>query len=254
MSEKKLGEGLKVIGAGFGRTGTESLQLALQKLGFDPCYHMKDVLFVKSHHVYIWKNITVNKQLPADWDVIFKGYKAAVDFPAAFYYKELMQAYPDAKVILSVRSSSEEWWKSFSATILDTFRNPGITIFLQWIPFLAPWSKSFRPMVLAMLKNVFHASVHELTKEQAIKVYSDWITEVQATVPKDKLLVFNVKEGWQPLCDFLGVPVPNEPFPRVNDTKTFRFRVKMMRIITTIPLLLGIAVIIGAIYYGRRYY
>src|SRR5262245_50709202 len=104
---------LRVIGAGFGRTGTLSLKAALEQLGFNPCYHMVEVL---SHpdHIARWR--AIGEGQAAEWEALFAGYQAAVDVPASEYYAQLMQAYPEAKVVLTVRDP-EQWYESASSTI-----------------------------------------------------------------------------------------------------------------------------------------
>jgi len=200
------GNGLKVIGAGFGRTGTLSLKHALEELGFGPCYHMSE-LFDKPGVDEQWDAIVRGE--PADWHMIFKGYQATVDWPACTFYKELMQVYPGAKVLLSVRDP-EKWYESVASTIYrvshlnpDHARTPHGHMVHTLI-----WQGTF--------DNRFE------DKDYAIAVFLRHIEEVKQHVPAEKLLIYNVKEGWEPLCAFLGVEVPEgKPFPHDNDRANF---------------------------------
>jgi Sulfotransferase domain len=198
--------GLKIIGAGFGRTGTLSLKHALEELGYSPCYHMSE-LFDKPGVDTQWDAIVSGE--PADWHTIFKGYQATVDWPACTFYKELMQLYPDAKVLLSARDP-EKWYDSVANTIYRVSHlNPdhARTTHGHMVHTLI-WQGTF--------DNRFE------DKEYAIAVFLRHIQEVKQYVPAEKLLVYEVKEGWEPLCAFLGVAVPTgKPFPHDNDRANF---------------------------------
>ena len=209
---------LQVIGAGFGRTGTESMKMALETIGFDPCHHMTEVLGNPAQ-VKIWR-AAARGDLP-DWDVAFAGYRATVDWPGCAFYKELMEIYPDAKVLLSVRDP-EKWYASASATI---FKGTPLTIRL-----LAPVMRLFSPrmahvsrvMTMAkklILEDTFHNRLRD--KDFMIECFNRHNQEVEAHVPADRLLVYQVTEGWEPLCAFLDVPVPDKPFPRTNKREDF---------------------------------
>lgn len=213
--------GLKIIGAGFGRTGTLSLKAALEELGFGPCYHMTEV-FQHPAHMPIWE-AAANGQ-PIDWHKLFEGYHATVDWPACTFYKALMQAYPDAKVLLSVRDP-EKWYDSVLNTIYQ-IRNRTATsstsaaLFLLMKTFI-PWLRNLTRMLDALIwEGTFHGRLTD--KDYAISIYNQHNAEVKQYVPSEKLLVFNVKEGWEPLCAFLDVPIPqNKPFPHLNDRASF---------------------------------
>lgn len=193
---------LKVIGAGLGRTGTLSLKLALTQLGFGPCYHMAEV-FPHPERVQHWNDIAAGKT--PDWDAVFAGFNATVDWPACNYYKELMAKYPDAKVLLSVRPSAEKWFASTQATI-----------FGDQIAANAP------PFIPKILGDIVGPDRHD--KAACIAAYERHNAEVRAYVPKDKLLEFTPDMGWEPLCKWLGVAVPETPYPRVNTTEDFQAR------------------------------
>jgi Sulfotransferase domain len=197
---------LKIIGAGFGRTGTLSLKHALEELGFSPCYHMSE-LFDKPGVDAQWDAIVSGG--PADWPTIFKGYQATVDWPACTFYKELMQIYPHAKVLLSVRDP-EKWYDSVASTIYRVSHlNPdhARTTHGHMVHTLI-WQGTF--------DNRFE------DKDYAIAVFLRHNEEVKQYVPAEKLLVYEVKEGWEPLCAFLGVEAPaGKPFPHDNDRANF---------------------------------
>ncbi len=200
--------GLKVIGAGFGRTGTLSTKHALEAIGFNPCYHMTE-LFEKPAANEQWAAIVRGE--PVAWDTVFRGYQATVDWPACTYYKELMQAYPDAKVLLSVRDP-EKWYESVTNTIYRvSHRNPDPD----------PARDAHRNMIHSLIwQGTFDGRFED--KEYAISVFLRHIEEVKQYVPAEKLLVYNVKEGWEPLCAFLEVEAPAEkPFPHDNDRASF---------------------------------
>lgn len=189
---------LQIIGAGLGRTGTASLKVALEELGFGPCYHMGEVLPHVEERVPLW---IAAGQGQADWDTIFAGYQSAVDYPSCSFWREQMAFYPDAKVILSTRSA-ESWFDSVHKTIMA----PDTTAWLEGGPMreffeLCMW-KDYKPFIF--------------DRERMIEYFNRRNEEIMATVPADKLLVFDVKDGWEPLCAFLGVEVPDTSFPRAN--------------------------------------
>lgn len=205
---------LKVIGAGFGRTGTNSLKVALEELGFEKCYHMMEVMKNPSH-MNKWSHIFEGGQ--PNWDTIFEGYQSAVDWPASAYYKELISAYPDAKVILSVRNP-ERWHESIVSTIYQVHHRFGLI--LQLIPAAGRFFNGVNKIVW---EGIFHGKLEE--KAYSIDIFNQHIEEVKRTVPSENLLIFEAKQGWEPLCAFLNVPVPEgKPYPHVNDSA----RVKRM--------------------------
>ncbi len=203
---------LQVIGAGFGRTGTQSLKVALEELGFGKCYHMQDVM--KNHgHLTRWVEIMEGGK--ADWDSLFNGYQSGADWPLAAYYKELMVAYPDAKVILTVRDP-ERWYESLSTTLYQVDKK-----FSKYFQFIPPMNRFFKAMKKVIWVGIFHNRLED--KAYAIEVFNNHIEEVKRTVPKERLLIFEARQGWEPLCAFLGVPVPtHRPFPHINDGATWR--------------------------------
>lgn len=209
---------MKVIGAGFGRTGTLSLKLALEELGFGPCYHMTEVFRHKDHGA-AWLARAEGK--PVDWKAVFKDYQATVDWPACTYYQELMAAFPEAKVLLSVRDP-EKWYESAKNTIFGSINAAQKN---KVMPLLFPRLKTVMAMAQRQVwEGTFGGRFED--RAHAIEVFNRHTEEVKRVVPPERLLVFDVKQGWEPLCKFLGVPVPNKPFPRVNDTAEFQGRIK----------------------------
>ena len=199
---------MKVLGAGFGRTGTMSLKIALEKLGIGPCYHMREVVSHPSH-IKIWYDISRGEH--PNWDRLFSGFNSAVDFPVSLFYEELINKFPDAKFILTLRDF-DTWYKSTANTI---YKVP--TMLPDWFKRVVYPIRMFIELQvnliwLGLFKNNF--SDRESTK----LIYYEHIESVKKIIPTDKLLIYNVKEGWGPLCEFLDVEVPGIPFPRVNDT------------------------------------
>ena len=200
---------LVVIGAGFGRTGTNSLKLALEHLGFGPCHHMFEVRD-NPEQLASWEAASRGEKV--DWDEVFDGYRSQVDFPGARYWRELAGHFPNAKVILTVRDP-DEWFDSVQATIL---------------PFLAARGKHPAPHVNAIAEmghqtvavQVFNDRMSE--RDHAIRIFKKHIAEVQSDIPPDRLLTFDLREGWRPLCDFLAVDLPETPFPKTNSSRQFR--------------------------------
>jgi hypothetical protein len=196
---------LSVIGAGFGRTGTMSLKFALEALGAGPCYHMIEVFKNPAAPSY-WTAAADGE--PVDWETVFEGYRATVDWPSATFYEPLAKAYPDAKVILTERDP-EAWWTSTQATIFnwDTGRSP---------------PEPFLGMVQKVIGALFDQRIHD--RDHVISVFRRHNARVREVIPADRLLVYEVADGWEPLCSFLGVPVPEAPMPSLNSTEEFRAR------------------------------
>ena len=196
---------LKVIGSGLGRTGTMSLKLALEQLELGPCHHMVEV-FMHPQSVPLWIAAGAGKP---DWDAIFDGYQSMVDYPGCKFYRELMAHYPDAKVIHSLRDP-ERWFESTQATIFA----PNSTATSA----AGPMSEFF-----GMVKSDFGDGPID-DRDFMVDYFKRHTAQVMATVPKDRLLVFEAADGWEPLCAFLGVPVPDTPYPRENSRAEFQAR------------------------------
>ena len=203
---------LEIIGAGFGRTGTLSLKGALEQLGFVKCYHMAEVMQRPGHDA-IWARATRGQSV--DWDALFDGYRAAIDWPVCHFWRELSAQYPRAKIILTTRDA-QAWFKSMAETILHVMQRP--------LPEDPAW-REHRKMVIELVgETVFGGRLRD--KDHIIGVFQRHNDEVQRSVPAGRLLEYDVKQGWGPLCAFLGVPVPATPFPKVNTTDEFRDKIK----------------------------
>ncbi len=212
---------IKIIGAGLPRTGTNTLKESLEKLGYMKTYHMKELL-VHPENLKYW--LALKETGTTQWDELYDGYQATVDFPGYPWYKEHMKQYPDAKVILTVRPF-EKWHSSVSSTILKA----GPQTLGQK---LAMMSKLlFNPRLRSVIKSVKLAKemifkVHFQGKFEdkvaAEKIFNQHIEDVKKYVPADKLLIFDVSEGWTPLCKFLGKPEPDEPIPHLNKKENFK--------------------------------
>ena len=197
--------GLRIIGAGLGRTGTASLKTAIEMLGIGRCYHMKEVL-ANPEHIGFWVDVAEDR---ADFDRIFSDFAATVDFPACIYWRDLIDYYPEAKIILSIRDA-ENWFRSTQ----KTFFSP------RW--WESDFSGSFGAMCKATIGRFFDGEIHD--QDHLIESFNRHVEEVKAVVPPERLLIFEAAQGWQPLCKFLDLPMPDEPFPHANreqDTRDF---------------------------------
>lgn len=195
--------GLEVIGAGMGRTGTHSLNLALEQLGFGPCHHMADVM-ANPEQKALWR--AAGRGVLPDWDEAYSGYRSAVDWPTAHFWRQVAAHYPKAKVVLTVRSPAS-WYESMQKTIaltMDESNDPD----------------SFGVAVLS--KGVFGGRFGD--REHAIAVYEAHNEAVVRELGPDRVLVYQVSEGWGPLCSFLDRAIPDDPFPRTNSAREFRER------------------------------
>jgi hypothetical protein len=201
---------IQVIGAGVGRTGTYSLKLAINQLGLGPCHHMEAVLHNMPTQVPLW-SAALNGE--PDWNAIYDGFESAVDWPTAAFFRDLLKAFPSAKFILTERDP-DNWADSFGATIYKLLagRDEG-----------PPEMKAWLDMANDTIdKTGFPAGLDRDQLAQAFVAHNE---AVKATIPADQLLIYEVKQGWAPLCEFLGVPVPAGEFPRTNDRAEFWDRV-----------------------------
>ena len=205
---------MKVIGAGFGRTGTMSQKAALEQLGFGPSFHMIDVAR-RPELLPGWQAAADDEDV--DWKALLDGWASTVDWPACTFWQEIWAAFPDAKVLLSVRDP-DAWYascaKSIHASAQAAARGE-----------LEGGSVEVSPEAMKMINGLIWDGTFKGRfddKDFAIGVYQAHNELVQAKVPADRLLVYEVKEGWEPLCEFLDVPVPEGPMPHLNDATSFR--------------------------------
>jgi len=202
---------IRVIGAGWSRTGTFSLKRALEQLGFGPCYHMHEV-FAHPEHVALWE--AAGRGEPVDWHALLSDYAAVSDAPACIFWRELSAAFPEARVILTVRDAFE-WYASMQSTVVQVMTNPQ-----SGLP-----AEARRALEMARhlsLERFFQGAFDD--RDRAIALFHRHNEEVRRTIPPGRLLVYDVASGWEPLCRFLDVPVPQLPFPVTNERAAFRQR------------------------------
>lgn len=203
---------LEVIGAGFGRTGTLSLKLALERLGMEKCYHMLEVMHNEGHAA-VWQSAARGEEV--DWDRLFAGYQASVDWPSCNFWEAQLQHFPNAKVILT-RRDPERWY----ASVMNTIYPSSVARREQTDPAI----RKHMDMVFEVIwDGLFEGRMDD--KEHVVAIYNAHNQHVIDTLPPEKLLVFEASDGWEPLCGFLDLPVPDEPYPWVNSTEDFRARV-----------------------------
>jgi hypothetical protein len=243
---------VKVVGAGFGRTGTMSLKAALETLGFGPCYHMIEV-FEHPEHAGFWQAAWRGE--PVDWDGLLGGYEAAVDWPACTFYEELLQRYPDARVLLSVRDP-ERWYESTRDTIYQISKiTAGSRLSRAVFAFVGLFVSGVFEIGRMGNKIIWQGTFDGRFEDRshAIEVFVRHNEEVKRRVPAEKLLVFEVKEGWGPLCEFLGVAEPDKPFPRLNDAAQMRRRIRAVQALSLVgPAVLALLATVALVLPGRR--
>lgn len=209
MADPEKDVSLQIIGASFGRTGTLSLKMALEKLRFGPCHHMVEV-FDNPGLLERWQRVIRGD--PIEWDEVFQDYRSCVDWPAAAYWQSLADHYPDARVILTTRDPYE-WYTSFERTILRTVQSTD-----------RPANAHIRA-TLDMAESVLRDCVFggaPPTREWSIRRFRSNERMVQRVIDPDRLLIFDVREGWEPLCEFLNTPIPETEFPCVNREEQFK--------------------------------
>ncbi|HEY7106802.1 MAG TPA: sulfotransferase [Acidimicrobiia bacterium] len=201
MSE---GNGLRVVGAGLGRTATRSLKDALELLLGGPCYHMMEV-FPRPEHIGIWTDAAEGK--PVDWPALFDGFVAAVDWPTCAFWREISDVWPDSLILLSTRTDAAAWFTSADATIFNVVDDGQ----------LPPEMQPFRIMWDAIATNTFTPNFRE--RDAAMAAYDAHNAAVRAEADPARLVEWQARDGWEPLCAALGVPVPDVPFPHLNTTE-----------------------------------
>jgi hypothetical protein len=198
---------LKLIGAGFGRTGTDSMRTALEMLGFGPCHHMRALVDDPARKADWQRCIEAGEM---DWDVLLGGFRSSIDWPSARYWPELAEQFAQAKVLLTWRTA-QSWYASMEKTII-----PSVAGMLE--------RGETSPGCLTLLEEL---NGRPWKKASFIAAYEENVEKVKATIPADRLLVHKLGDGWDPLCAFLGVAVPDQPFPRSNDADAFHKWVKI---------------------------
>jgi hypothetical protein len=212
---------MKLIGAGLPRTGTLSQKVALEMLGLAPCYHMVNVLGDLDLAPQ-WRRALDGD---ADWASIFDGFEATVDWPGSFFYRELIEAYPDAKVLLSVRDG-EAWARSMRETIWGMFYDDVVMQHLSTARAMVdPKWNGYIEMMKEMWERSGLLNGANTTAEWMSTAMDRYNEEVQRTVPAERLLVWSPGDGWEPLCELLELPVPDAPFPHLNESKAFEGRI-----------------------------
>ncbi|WP_433416254.1 sulfotransferase family protein [Microtetraspora malaysiensis] len=209
---------INVIGAGLPRTGTTSLKAALERLGFGPCHHMQEIA-AHPEQAQRWRQTLDG---PVDWNGVLDGYRAAVDWPSAHFWRSLAQSYPDAKVILTARDP-HAWYASLRDTVFALLHAPSA------VPAeFHPVAIGMRPLLEHLWRETFGTTLDEPMPEErhAVEVFRRRTAEVTGALPADRILIYETGQGWEPLCDFLGVPVPDEPYPRLNDRQSAQSRLR----------------------------
>lgn len=205
---------LRIIGAGFGRTGTQSLKTALEYLGYQPCYSMTDVVLSRpgwnDGHLDAWHSLVCEGR-SMDWVGLFARYEACLDAPTHYFFREIAEAFPDAAVVLTIRDP-QRWFESWR-TLQETSER--VRVATQQDPRMRKWGE----LMQVLRGRAFGDAVDQ---EAVIRVFEKRIEEVKATIAPERLLVFDVHQGWGPLCAFLGQPTPEIPFPHVNDRETLK--------------------------------
>jgi hypothetical protein len=215
------GEHMHVIGAGLPRTGTLSQKLALEELGLGPCYHWVN-LISDLDAVELW-----HRALDGDdvFEEILTGHDSTVDWPGGFFYGELAERYPEAKVLLSVRDA-EAWEHSYRQTIWNFTRGDSLISHLSDARReIDPRWRRYLELVDRMLwseRSPFGLGDEPEEMIAQMEAHND---AVRHAIAPERLLVWRVTDGWEPLCEFLEVAVPEVPLPHANDAETFRGRV-----------------------------
>ncbi len=211
MSPTHDAGGLRVIGAGFGRTGTLSLKAALEHLGFGPCHHMIEVLGEPAQADVF---VAAHRGETVDWSAVYAGYASTVDFPGCIFWRQLAEIHPDAKIVLSTRPA-EDWYASCAATIFASIAvDPDE-------PDLDPDTRRLAVLAREVIRDgVFDGRLDD--PGHCMAVYEAHNEAVRRQAPPDRLVEVPVGSGWEPLCAGLGVPVPDEPYPHTNTRREFR--------------------------------
>lgn len=211
---------LKVIGTGLPRTGTASLKGALQLLGYQQTYHMDNLLNNPAMVKYWVELFDTGK---TDFDVLFDGFTASTDFPGFFAYKALLKKYPESKFILTTRDL-DSWYDSIHKTVFQAVTS----FFAKETP-----TDSMRRVegVFQLLDRYLFGQFFNGTftdKEKTLSIVKAYLQEVKQNIPDGQMLVYEISEGWEPLCDFLDLPVPDLEFPYKNKREDFNTMIAKM--------------------------
>ena len=237
-----MSEDFVLIGAGLSRTATQSTRKALKQLLGADCYHGWTLIDERDdHHQHFWKALR-GEATNEDWKEVLKDYKAGLDLPINSFYKQLMEVFPEAKVLLTVRDPVS-WYVSMRDSIVKVYNIQKIWPYSWFIYFTG--KQEGMDVCYEMTLNQGAFAAVNAGEEAAVKFWEDHVKDVMEHVPREKLLVWNVKEGWEPLCKFLDVPVPDAPFPRLNDTQEIQnlyntLVVSSWFVVFVIPVLLGV--------------
>ena len=203
--------GLKILGAGFGRTGTQSLKLAIEALNLGPCHHMYEI---RKNLALLPAWTALGQGKPADWDEMFKGFNSQVDWPGAAYWRQLADHFPDAKVILTTRDP-DRWFDSMQKTIAPFMASRGTH------------KDAFQNEIGELIFNAIGQPIFDdrmTDRAYCTQRFLAHIDEVKSVIAPERLLVYDVKQGWDPLCKFLNVDIPAEDFPATNTSDDFNNR------------------------------
>jgi hypothetical protein len=255
---------IKIIGVGFGRTGTLSVYTALNELGFY-CYHMKEVLLntkkttrpvkefflntKKTTHLDFWLRVANSPEgTEHDWNEVFENYSATVDFPVCCVWRELIKFYPDAKVLLTLHPKGpREWYESTLGTIYATEIMWEFKVLSFFIPKMRKFIDMSRKLIWS--RSLWGTMVDP---DRAIARYNEHIEEIKAAVSPDRLLIYSVDQGWEPLCKFLNVPVPEADYPNVNDRAELKRTLSNVTMIAYFLLAVNVLLVAGLIYAGNK--
>ena len=211
---------MKVIGAGLPRTATSTQMIAFEMLGFGPCYHMRNVLADLEGQIPYWERAMDGDP---DWDAVFGDAQSSCDWPSAYFAPQLAAYYPEAKVILSVRDA-EGWVRSmretvwgiwFSNTVMRHTSDAQRLVDENWDRYLTMMARFNWDERTGKMAGDHHDDA------AFAEIFNRYNAGIEAAIPAERLLVWNPRDGWEPLCEFLEVDVPSEPLPRVNDTSAF---------------------------------
>ncbi|KAJ8655107.1 hypothetical protein O0I10_009142 [Lichtheimia ornata] len=208
---------LKVIGAGYGRTGTDSLRTALNILGFN-CFHMRSVMMDNvDRHPEVFTDAFLHPEKPVDWDMLYEGFDAAVDWPTVSFVDRLMKHYPDAKIVLTDRDA-DSWYRSVKSTLFSL-----VSEGRRDYDSMSEYMKRVRKMGEVLILDGALYDPEKFNDEEAIKaMFNAHVEWVKKNVPSDRLFIMQLGEGWERLCKFLDVPVPDVPYPSANSSKSFQ--------------------------------